>query len=369
MSAARNNKNTKNRKKDRKKSQAKQIRDERADAFKRGVNAVLILILIALFVVGIYQMWVYLGRPGFTPQPRQDTTECLEIYFYDSAVTYLVPVHRRVTLSRNDSRTVRAIEEFAIGPHDPSLSRVWPADIPAPEIMVRGSEAIIDFPEELWSNPGGTARERALLDAITLTVEAAGECTSTRILLAGQTIDATPEGFDLSEPLTPPEFINLVPDTSLKGESKWIPVYFLDSTGTYLIPLSLEVSRDIDAAHEAVRRMLSNPPQLAYPPPLAICRSGYTLDRLAIENGTASIELNVTDIRTAFVDHDIDIFRAAMYLTMSKCCDVKNIELKLNGRDIESYSRFSSLPTEPCSDCWNAERAVNIDSTPTEDQP
>jgi len=334
------------------------VKEERANAFRRGVNTVLVIVLVFLVLFGFYLTWDLLGRPGWPSQVPSDRNVCLEVYFYDTSVLYLVPVHRQVLLARNETRTSRAIREFADGPRDPHLGRVYPVNIPPPSVTIRGDMAIVDLPEEIMSHLGGTSKEKALLDAITLTVDAAGECVSTRILMNGQSVETTPEGYILSEPLTPPEFFNHVPDSSLRGESKWVMVYYRDSTGRYLLPLSIEVDSGIESANEAVRRTLEYPPQLAYPPPSRICEPGYSLERLVIENSTAAVEVSVPDSQTAFLNSDINLFRLALFLTLEKCCGIHEIDLRINGRSITSYARFSGLPPVSESECWNLEYTI-----------
>ena len=355
MSAAQGSKV--NKEKGKKSSRSRRVREERADAFRRGVSAVLGLVLVLIFGFVLYVTWVFLDRPGFPKQPTGRSTQCLELYFYDTAVTYLVPVHRNVTLPRNENCTARAVQEFAAGPRDPRLARVYPS-VAAPTVTVRDKVAILDLPQEIFSRLGGTTRERALLDALTLTVAAAGECSSARILIGGQPVGTTPEGYDLSGPLLPPPFYNLVPDTSLKGDSQWVTSYFLDSTGNYMVPLSIEVDSGLEGPREAVARLFRNPPQLSYPPPLPVCPPGYSLEPLRIENGVATVDISVPDTSLAFLDFDINVLRTALLLTLRDCCQVRDIALKLNGRDLESYNRFGELAPLPQNDCWNLERVM-----------
>ncbi len=354
--AASREKKPKKKSSSRKRRTSKRVQEERADAFRRGVNAVLTTVLVLVVLAGAFYVWTFLGRPGWPVRPGGGQTVCVEVWFYDNAVTYLVPVHRRVTLAPGDSPTVRAVQEFAEGPHDSYLARVYPDDIPAPQVRLSGDVAFVDLPAEIVEHFGGYTRERALLDALTLTAAAAGECTSVRILIAGEAVEATPEGLDLSEPLEPPEFINHVSDSSLEGDSKYVTCYFLDSSGRYLIPLSIEVTADVEEGRESIERLLRNPPQLAYPPPLPVCPDGYTLEKLMIENGTASIDLSVPDVQAAFMDSDAELFRCAAFQTLKRCCDITDVALLLNGREIESYSRFGALGPVACTECWNLER-------------
>jgi len=341
---------------DKKARTSRRVQAERADAFRRGVNAVVAIVIVLFILFGALEIWLFLGKPGWPIKPRIDRTICLELYFHDNSVTYLVPVHRRVTLAPNDDITIRAVQEFAKGPEDPYLAGVYPDGIPLPAVQIDGRVAMVDLPAEVTSHLGGTARERDLLDALTLTVAAAGECDSVRILVGGEAVEATSEGYDLTAPLEPPAKFNFVPDSALMGESKWVTAYFLDSSGRYLLPLSLEVAIDAEDANEAVERLLRLPPQLAYPPPMPVAPEGYSLERLIIENGAATVDVGVQEVQTAFPDQTVAIFRRAVYLTLKDCCGVSDVKLELNGRDLGSYGRFGDQPPES-EECWNLERS------------
>jgi hypothetical protein len=335
----------------------KKVREARADAFRRGVNSVIAILITLVVLFGAFEVWMFLGRPGWPVTPRGERYTCLELWFHDNSVTYLVPVHRNVTLAPGDCKTVRAVQEFADGPRDPYLARIYPDDVPLPTVTKDGRTAVVDLPREILSHLGGTMRERALLDALTLTVASAGECDNVRVMIGGEAAEATPEGYDLTEPLSPPTVINHVPDSSLSGDSKWVTVYYLDSSGRYLLPLSLEVPADSVDGNIAVERLLENPPQLSYPPPLPVAPAGYMLERITIENGTGTVELAVPNIQSNMSEQEVDTFRRAVYLTLKKCCSINNVVLKLNGIELESYSRFSDLPDLNNAACWNIERS------------
>ena len=365
LSAASNKKSTSSRKsRSTKKSRTpKKVREARADAFRRGVNSVIAVLITLVVLFGAFEVWMFLGRPGWPSGPGGERYTCLELWFHDNSVTYLVPVHRNVTLAPGDSVTVRAVEEFADGPHDPYLARIYPDEVPPPTVTKDGRTAIVDLPSDILGHLGGTARERAFLDALTLTVASAGECDNVRIMVGGEAAEATPEGYDLTEPLPPPQVINHVPDSSLTGDSKWVTVYYLDSSDRYLLPLSLEVSEDAIDGNVAVERLLENPPQLSYPPPLPVAPSGYMLERITIENGTGTVELAVPNIQSTMSEQEVDTFRRAVFLTLKKSCSINDVVLKLNGIELESYSRFSDLPDLNNASCWNIERSPD-DSIP-----
>ncbi len=329
---------------------------QRAEAYQRGVNAIINVLLFVLILGAGVWTWFFLGKPGWPVKPVEDRSACLELYFYDSAVIYLVPVHRRVIIAPSDSFTRCAVREFAIGPNDSELARVYPANIPIPGVRVEGDTAIVDLPEEILGHLGGTSKERALLDALTLTVAAAGECNNVRILIAGEQYEATGEGYPLDELLEPPEFINHVPDSSIEGESQWVTAWFLrDMMGKYLFPLTLEIPADQPAAEAAVKALLDTPPRAVDPPPLRIAPPGHNLERLTIENSIAHVDIGVPNPQTSFLNYDINLFRRALYLTLKKCCDVIDVEISLNGRPIKSYGRFEYLPPLSDDNCWNLE--------------
>ena len=334
--------------------------DARAAAFRRGANTVIVLIIIALIAWGGYTIWTFFGRPGIPEPPPIQRTACVELYFYDNAVTFLVPVHRNITLEPGENLTNRAVYEWAIGPDDPYLARVYPANIPVPRVTSSGDIAIVDFPEQIVAHLGGTKRETDLLDALTLTVAAVGECNSVRITIDGAPQEVTPEGFDLTEPLKPPEYINRVSDSGIQGESKWVPSWFLDSSGRYLIPLAIETPVDAEEARIGVERLLDDPPQLTYPPPNPIVPHGYRLERLVVENGIGNVDLTVPSAESAFMNYDVNTFRRAVYLTLKACCDVSDINIMLNGREIGDYVRFGNLPPVANDDCWNIENTTPI---------
>jgi len=318
---------------------------------------ILVIVLVFLFAFSVYEGWVFLGKPGWTAASGDDGTKCVSVYYYDNAIIYLVPVQRRVEQPGNMSLTALALNELAKAPGDPSLARIYPA-IDPPDVYIDGGEAVVDLPPEIWDHFGDVGRQRAFFDAITLTVRDAGECTGVRILVGSQMIDSTPEGFNISETLTPPDNINLVPDLSLDGESEWVTAWFRDSTGSYFIPLGLEIQADVEPAEEALRKLLGEAPQLAYPPPVRVSPVGCRLEKINIESGVATVDILVTDAGPLFDTNDVTKLRTAMFLTLRDCCDVRDVRLKLNGRDVDSYSRFADLPGDIPTTCWNLERAV-----------
>lgn len=340
--------------------------EARAAAYRRGANAVLILILIGLISYGVFSIWNFVGRPGIPEPPEIRRTACVEVYFYDNSVTYLIPVHRNITLEPDEFLTERAVREFAIGPNDPYLARIYPANIPVPGVIQNGNVAIVDLPVAIVEHLGGTKRETDLLDALTLTVAAAGECDRVRITIDGAPQESTPEGFDLSEPLEPPKFFNRVPDSGVQGESKWVPSWFLDSSGRYLLPLAIEVTVDAEDAGTAVEKLLHEPPQLTYPPPNSVSPAGYRLERLIVENGIGNVDIVVPSVESAFMEHDINTFRRAVYLTLKACCDVSDINIRLNGRELEDYLRFGYLVPVANEECWNIEYQVEIPDSESE---
>jgi len=343
---------------------------KKVEAVGRGLNTFLLTLLILVIVAGAGWMWVFLGKPGLPTQPQQDRSACLELYFYDSAVSYLVPVHRRVVLAPNDKKTERAIREFAIGPHDPSLARVYPANIPVPSVTIEGRTAVVDLPSEILRHMGGTAREGALLDAITLTAVAAGECRNVRLLVGGEIMETTVEGYIIDNPLEPPDAINKVPNFSLDSDSQWVTVYFLrDSDRKYLFPLTLEVMAGTPPVEEAVKALLNSPPRIVDPPPLRVCPTGYSLERLAIENSIAHVDLGVPNTETAFFDYDINIFMRALYQTLRDNAEISGIDLSFNGRPVTSYGRFTRLEFPSQNDCWNAEYQPVGESIPLYSNP
>lgn len=334
---------------------SKKVREEKDLGVKRAVNSVLIAILVFVILAASFEFWIFLGKPGWPGSQREDRSVCLELYFKDSSVMYFVPVHRRVTLAPEDSLTSRAVEEFALGPRDPLLARIYPSNIPVPAVTINGDIATVDLPREIRAHFGGTARESALVDGLTLTVAAAGECSKTMILIEGQVQETTPEGIMLNEPLEPPEFFNIVPDSWMSAEPVWVAAYFLDETGKYIIPLAVETDDSRSPAENAVHALLVGPPGRGVNGPQAICPGGYELTRLLIENGIATVEINVPNPQNAFINQDINIFRRALYLTLKKCCGINDIALRLNGRDLESYARFAGLTDVTDESCWNVE--------------
>lgn len=330
--------------------------NKKAESLRRGINFFLGTILVLMILAGAGWMWAFLGKPGWPERVPEDRSACVELYFYDSAVAYLVPIHRRVDLAPNDTITGRAVHEFAIGPRDPNLARVYPANIPIPSVQITGDTALVDLPGEILGHMGGASKEAALLDSLTMTVAAAGECSRCRILIAGEPMEATGEGYILDEPLEPPEYINQVSNSLLEGESRWVTVYYVREVAReYLFPLTLEVPLGTPIAEAAVKAMLETPPRVIYPPPIRICPEGYSLERLRIENSVAHVDIRVPDPQTAFMNYDINIFRRALYLTLKKCCDVTDVELSFNGRLITSYERFGFLPALSAETCWNME--------------
>lgn len=357
LSAARGKKSTTKSKKTKKSRTPKKVREARADAFRRGVNTVIAILLVLVVAFAAFEAWLFMGKPGWPVSPRGERYVCLELWFHDNSVTWLVPVHRNVTLAPNDSPTSRAVEEFAAGPNDPYLAAIYPDEVAAPSVRIEDDTALVDLPRDILGHLSGTSRERALLDALTLTVASAGECGKVRIMIGGEAVEATPEGYDLTEPLSPPQKINHVPDSSLDGESKWVSVYYLDSSGKYLMPLSLEVPVDSEGGRVAMERLLGDPPQLSYPPPQRVAPVGYRLERIAIENGIGTVELAVPNVQATMSEEEIETFRRAVFLTLKECCSVDDVVLMLNGIELESYSRFSNLPDLSNARCWNIERS------------
>jgi hypothetical protein len=319
---------------------------------------------LVVFVTGAYLVWDFLGKPGLPKGNLTERTACLELYFYDSAVAYLVPVHRRVELAPNDSRTERAVHEFALGPRDPSLARVYPANIPVPSVRKEKDVAVVDLPAEISDYWGGPKREQEFLNALTMTVVSTGECSSVRILVAGSPQVSTPGGISLEKPLEKPNVINQVWGSYLTDTPAWATAYFLDSTGRYLFPLSMEISSGADPAVKAVKALLSMPPIAVEPPPRPVAPMGYSLDRLVIENGLATVDINVTDPQMAFMTSDINLFRGALFLTLRDCCNVVDVAIRLNGRPIEMYGRFSNLPALSMFDCFNIENTNAVVEQP-----
>jgi hypothetical protein len=335
----------------------------RALAFRRGATTVIVLVILALISYGGYSIWNFFGRPGIPILPVTERTVCVELYFYDNAVAFLVPVHRNITLEPGENLTDRAVKEWATGPDDPYLARIYPANIPVPGVTESGDIAIVDFPPEITGHMGGTKRETDLLDALTLTVAAAGECGSVRITIDGAPQDVTPEGIDLTEPLKPPQYINRVSDSGIEGESKWVPSWFLDSSGRYLLPISIETPIDAEEASVAIEKLLGDPPRLTYPPPNPIAPNGYHLERLVVENGIGNVDITVPSAETAFMNYDINTFRRAVYLTLKACCGVTDINIKLNGRELTDYLRFGNLAPVANETCWNLENTMQIPDT------
>jgi hypothetical protein len=346
---------------------------QRIDAARRGVNTFLLVVLILVILSGAGWMWVFLGKPGWPKGPQQDRSVCLELYFYDSAVAFLVPVHRRVVLAPNDSKTARAVREFATGPRDPSLARVYPANIPVPTVTVDGKTAVVDLPAEIVGHLGGASREGAFLDALTLTVTAAGECDGVRLLVAGEQLEATGEGYIIENPLKPPEKINMASNSSLTGETQWVTVYYLrDLDHRYLFPLTIEVPAGTPPAEDAVKALLDAPPHVVDPPPIRVAPSGYLLEKLVIENSVARVDLGVPNTDTAFPsyeNYDINTFRRALYLTLKRCCGIEDIELSFNGRPVSSYERFGTLEPLSTNQCWNPEYEPPSGTIPGDSQP
>ena len=140
------------------------------------------------------------------------------------------------------------------------------------------------------------------------------------------------------------------------------PNFLIDSTGTYLLPLGLQISADSEPAEAAVQRMLDGAPRLAYPPPQSVTPPGCTLEKVSIENGIARIDIANNELATAFMNHDIGVFRQALYLTMKECCSVTDLVLELNGREARSYTQFCDLPESAAVETWNHERDYTPDS-------
>ena len=338
-----------------KKPGAKRVKEQQNIALRRLINSILGIVLLFVVLTGGYYVWTFLGRPGLNPPAGNESTACLELYFFDSSVAYLVPVMRRVTLAPGDSRTVKAVQEYAIGPKDPQLARVYPANIPIPVISIRGDVAVVDLPKEIRSHLGGTYREKSLLDSLALTVKAAGECSKVRLLIGGEIQEATPEGYEIDNPMEPPKNINMVPDSSIEGNSSWVTAYFLDASGNYLVPLSVQSDNESPPAEFAVNRMLDGPPPGAVPGIRRISPPGYELDKIAIENGAAEVNILIPNPQSAFPNSSIGIFQRALYLSLRDCCDITSLTLKINEKDVETYSRFANLPDVSDENCWNLE--------------
>lgn len=353
--------NSSDKKLTRKQKTAKRVREERADAFRRGINTVLVILIAIAVCFSIYEGWVLMVMPGLNARAAAEGPEYVTAYYYDNSVIYLVPVQRRVDRPSNMSLTALALKELANPPADPSLARIYPSLNP-PEVSIHGDEAVVDLPSGIWDHLTDPGRQRALLDAISLTVRDAGECSSMRILMGSQAIDSTPAGFKLSEPISPPAIINLVPDLALDGDSTWVTVWYRDSTDKYFIPLGLEVMSGADKAEESVRRILGDPPQLAYPPPVRVSPLGCSLEKVIIENGVATVDISVTDVMVSFDSTALLKLRTALYLTLKDNCGVSNVRLKLNGKNMESYSRFADIPGEVSSNHWNLEKSMDDNS-------
>ena len=339
-----------------KKSTARRVKEVRLDAFRHGANTVLLSTILIVFVVFLGLAWRIFGIRLPAPRPANKTA-CLELYYYDQALAYLVPIHRRVTLAPADSRSERAVHEFASVPRDPSLARIYPANIQPPEVRVANGIATVDLPEEIrtyWQN-SGKDREAQFLDALTLTVTSAGESSKVRYLIAGQPLETSPGGIALDKPIETPAHINEVPNPGLGDDAIWTTAYFLDSSGKYLFPLAIQIAANADPAMEAVKALLVSPPRAVDPPPRAVIEPGCSLDRLLIENGVAKVVLRVPDPQMIFLRDDINVFRRALFLTLKQCCNAQNVTIELNGRPLESYSRFGNLADLSQDNCSNLE--------------
>ncbi|HEX9744552.1 MAG TPA: GerMN domain-containing protein [bacterium] len=338
-----------------KKSGSKKAKETKRSPFLSATLGVLITVVVLLVLYGGYELWIFAGRPGIPGQQISDRTECVELWFYNASIAYLVPVSRNVTLARGDSLTVKAVGEWATGPDDTMLARVYPANIPVPVVRTSGRTAVIDLPAEIQSHLTGSTRTDHFFDALTLTVEAAGECSEVRITIGGEQIEATGDGYILNEPFKPPVHLNEVVNSGLESDFEWATVYFLDQTGSYLIPLSLQFESGLSLPEQAVSAILESPPREAVEGPMRVCPPGYGLEQLTIENGTAAANITVPNPQTAFMGPDITLFRRALYLTLHGCCGIEDVEVLLNGRNAESYARFGAFESLSDWDCINVE--------------
>ncbi|MFH1676560.1 MAG: GerMN domain-containing protein [bacterium] len=354
-----NKKSPKKKTGNRKSQKVKRAEAERITKLGAGFNFVFFIVVLLIFGSATYLIWDFLGRPGLPKISPKEKSVYVELYFMDNTVAWLVPVHRKATLAGSGSKTELAIREWAAGPRDPSLARVYPVNVEIPTVTRESDCAVINLPKEIVGHMGGTFKERAFLDAITLTAVSAGECSKVRLLLDGALMRTTPEGYEIDDPLLPPEYPNEVPGSSVDEESDWATVYYLDSTATYLVPISIRIPKDSNKWQHAAEALLDHPPAVVQPPPMPIAPTGYTLEKVVIESGTASVDIRVPDTQTAFLGYDFTLFKEAVWLTLKKCCDIKNLEIKLNGKPSESYGRFGDLPDPANNENWNIERRTD----------
>jgi len=370
--ARKSRKKSSKKKSDSKKSAAKKrVKQQKPSGFQRVVNFILATALVLMIAFGAY--YLLSNWSLWHTRALADNRTCVTAWYLDNSVYYLVPINRMVSLQRDEVKTIRAVEELVKGPDDPDLARVYPADMPPPNVWIEAETVHVDIPGLVWDTLAEAGREVTLVDAVGLTVRDAGEYETIRYLVDSGRIESISDGRNLSRAVGPPEFVNKVPDDVLTEGAHWLSVWYLDSTGSYLLPFSFETTSDSFDGMEAVRLAMGLPPEVMH---VAnhVAPEGYSLvdeQSVRIENGTARVFLQGLPIQSGFQNKTrVNIFRRALYLTLKDCCDVEDVVLVYNDRELETYTGYSDLIPVADGKYWSREPEMSADeqTSPEEEE-
>ncbi|MGI6575995.1 MAG: GerMN domain-containing protein [bacterium] len=250
------------------------------------------------------------------------------IYLVTRRGGYLVPIN--IKLAATERPVWATLERLICG--NTELDGIFspiPANTKIRDMYIKCGTAYIDFSGEFATELRGKTKNhcRRAVDVIVWTLTEFPDIEKVQILIDGMVQEELAEDVPINIPLERPLWINKVSGTTADA----LVVLYFDYQGKFLVPISRQVE---DFSHSlsqmAIEELFKGPEGLVGIE--SVIPAGITLRSYKVEQGTAFVDLTVTEeAADRFWSYDDKFLRALVY-TLREFSHIKNIQIMLNGK-------------------------------------
>jgi spore germination protein GerM len=307
---------------------------------RAATRAVLIIAVLLIIAGGIW--WFTRPRTPIIPIPRADKDDYVTLFFPENTDMFLVPVERKIHLAKKEDKYLRALKELRAGPSEDPINLLpsLPAGCNVLSVEVHGPTAVANF-NNLTLDLLDETTETWFYKSVLHTLCAFDEIERVDFFFEGQRIPSLPQGTDVSGPRAPKE-LNPSRAPNQEGDLEKTTLYFLDKSGTYLIPITEQIpstgSKD-GLVILSLRRLLGGPSPADAPYLSPLFNSGVSIreqEGVVQVSNRLTVALQAEDPFAAIAAKP-ELVYTAMRETLKNLLDFDEFEVLLNDRNVDEF--------------------------------
>jgi spore germination protein GerM len=300
------------------------------------------VILVAILIIAAGVWWFKRPREPIIPIPRADKEFHVTLFYPESTDMFLVPVQRKINLAKKEDKFLRSLKELRKGPSEDPINLLpsLPAGCNVLSVEVHGPTAKVNF-NNLTLDLLDETTEKWFYKSVLHTLCAFEEIERVDFFFEGQRIPNLPQGTDVSGPRAPKN-LNLSYAPLESGEREMTTLYFLDKSGTYLIPITEQItSPDSKDALVilSIRRLLGGPSDADSHYLSPLFNKGVSIRE---HEGVVEVGNHLTVAFTAkdpfaAISADPVLVYNALRLTLESQLEFDEFDVLINNRNVEEF--------------------------------